>query len=124
MRAPGSRALLTCLAVILGAIILLWVYAAFDPAVDRWFPRCAFKMATGLDCPGCGSQRAIHALAHRDIASAWRFNAAFVIAIPLLLFIVIGRRWRRLRRVIDSRPFILAIFFMLLGWWILRNIFF
>lgn len=44
------------------------LYFIFDPAVTRWAPKCMFRVLTGYDCPGCGSQRALHALLHADMA--------------------------------------------------------
>lgn len=48
---------------------------------------CPFKYLTGIDCPGCGFQRAVIALAQGQ----WR--ASFVLyppTIPLLLFFLYG----------------------------------
>ena len=47
------------LIIILGFAVL---YYFFNPSVERFFPSCPFYTATGWQCPGCGSQRAIHEL--------------------------------------------------------------
>lgn len=52
------------------AMALGVVYFFFDPAGSRLFPRCPFLSLTGLRCPGCGSQRALHSLLHGEIARA------------------------------------------------------
>ena len=58
-------------------VYLLW---RFDPsAADSRFPPCIFHALTGLWCPGCGTTRALHALAHGDVGGALAMN-------PLLLF--------------------------------------
>ncbi|MDE5840938.1 MAG: DUF2752 domain-containing protein, partial [Muribaculaceae bacterium] len=57
------------------ALALAAVYYFFDPVEAGWMPRCIWKVTTGTDCPGCGSQRMAHALMHGDIAGAWRANA-------------------------------------------------
>lgn len=67
------------------------IYFYFDPSSEgTMFPRCPSLMLTGWQCPGCGSQRAIHSLLHLQIAQAWRFNPIVVFFIPyaLILFIV------------------------------------
>ena len=108
------------------AVVGLLVYGSFDPAVNRFFPRCAVKMLTGFDCPGCGSQRALHALLSGDLAGAWRSNAAFVIALPLIAVLALTRLrpelWPRLTRVLGSRGFILTLFVLTIAWTIARNV--
>ena len=42
------------------------------------FPKCLFFSLTGLQCPGCGSQRALHSLLHLDLVAALRYNAYMV----------------------------------------------
>lgn len=59
-----------------------------------WMPRCLFHDATGLYCPGCGNTRATTALLHGDLAGAVAQNAAFVVALPFLLWGA-SRAWLR-----------------------------
>jgi len=47
---------------------------------------CLTHRMTGLDCPGCGMTRSFIALAHFDLAAAWRFNAAGVFLFAVVLF--------------------------------------
>ena len=118
-----GRKIIAAAAIVAAAVFIIWLYGAFDPAVAGWFPRCLFKAATGLDCPGCGSQRALHALINGDPAAAWHANAGLVIALPLMAFVIAGRHVRRLRPVVDSQAFILTIFAATVAWWVGRNIF-
>ena len=55
-----------------------------DPVRVPIYPQCVFHRMTGLDCPGCGSLRALHALLHGDFAAALHFNAFLVLSLPLL----------------------------------------
>jgi hypothetical protein len=68
------------------AILALVVYYFLDPGQNELFPRCPFYSCTGLKCPGCGSQRALHALLHFRIGQAFAENPLLVISIPYLLF--------------------------------------
>lgn len=110
-------------AAVLAGVIALYAWA--DPA-EAPFPKCMFRSLTGLSCPGCGSQRAIHALLHADVAAAWRLNALFVIEIPLIALLALswalGDRTPRLRRLLAARPLILAILAAIIIWTIVRNI--
>lgn len=114
------------LVLMLAVAGLAVVYAVFDPADGGFFPRCMFKTLTGLDCPGCGSQRAVHALLNGDIAAAWHFNALFLLEIPLLALLIFTGlfpgRYPRLNRLLDSQGFILIILAVIVIFTILRNL--
>ena len=114
-------------AVIVAVISVAWLYASFDPAAEgSWFPRCVFKTLTGFDCPGCGSQRAIHALLHGRLTEALRLNALFVVELPLLLLLglvaLLPGRFGRLRRLLVSEGFILSLLATIVIFTVARNI--
>lgn len=69
----------------LALIILAGVYYVFDPAKGLAFPKCPFLMLTGLECPGCGSQRAIHQLLHLSPWAAMKENFLMVVSIPYVI---------------------------------------
>ena len=107
------------------AIALLLFYALVD--VDSGLmPRCPIKALTGFDCPGCGSQRMIHALLHGDFAGAWRQNPFLIVMIPVMLAALVAELWRkrfpRLNRVILSPASIAVIIAATAIWTICRNI--
>lgn len=111
-----------------GAVVLILlaaVYGIFDPS-SHLFPRCPFHALTGLDCPGCGSQRAVHALLHGDVVSAWHFNALLTASLPLLCVMVTVQlfpgRFPRLYRIFNSQAAIYSAAAILIVWWIGRNI--
>ena len=60
------------------------IYFLFDPTQVAIFPPCVFHQMTGLDCPGCGAQRALHQLMHGNIIPALRLNAMFVLSLPIV----------------------------------------
>lgn len=62
-----------------------------DPLTAWFLPRCPLNALTGLYCPGCGSTRALHALAHGDVGAALRFNLLAVAALPVLGVAVLVR---------------------------------
>ena len=64
-------------------VVLATVYYTLDPA-HYPFPRCPFNLLTGLYCPGCGSQRATHALLHGHVGQAAQLNLLAVLCLPLL----------------------------------------
>lgn len=101
-------------------IIAVVVYLATHNPESAPALRCPFKALTGYDCPGCGTQRAVHALFHADFAAAWRYNAALMPALVLALaYIVVPQRHASLL----YRPgFIAGVAIAIVAWWILRNL--
>lgn len=110
------------IAIAAAAVSLAAIYFMFDPA-RMPFPRCPFLMATGLKCPGCGSQRAIHSLLHLDISAAWHYNAMLVATLPYLALLVTAGRSGTLYRRLNHSRLILAYCTAVVLWWILRNVF-
>lgn len=78
---------------------LAWV-GAVDPNEPGHYPGCPFLAVTGWFCPGCGSLRALHALAHGDVRDALARNPLTVLAVPVLVVWWVG--W--LTRVLRRRP--------------------
>ncbi|MEJ7560244.1 MAG: DUF2752 domain-containing protein [Pedobacter sp.] len=48
---------------------------------------CPFKNHTGLDCPGCGLQRSILALAKGEVSTSFQLYPAAMPMIALVLFL-------------------------------------
>ena len=112
------------LLILLGIITIM----AIDPAKSIWMPKCPIWLTTGLYCPGCGSQRAAHALLTGHLAEAFRFNFYLVFAWPYLAALVIERmfltgntqlRWRKFLEHKYTICFYLATYFI---WFVVRNL--
>lgn len=90
---PISRLSFVALVVFCVAVTfaLFLVAVCRDPTVLTTFPPpCVFRKATGIYCPGCGSTRALRALAGGDFAVALRCNpatVAFLFLFPFLFFL-------------------------------------
>jgi hypothetical protein len=69
-------------ATFIGAPVFLFLYFV-DPATSPLAPPCLFTAIFEARCPGCGSLRALHALAHGDLKAALAFNAPLVYVLPL-----------------------------------------
>lgn len=52
---------------------------------------CFFHAVTGLYCPGCGSGRALYALVHGNILTAFRNNLFLLFALPFVGWYFSGR---------------------------------
>jgi len=79
---PRDRSLAWVLALAAGSAAAL---APLLPAFAPFAPVCPFHAFTGLPCPGCGTTRAVLALAHGDLAGAFGWNPLAVLTLVLAL---------------------------------------
>lgn len=84
------------------AVVGTGVITAVDPTSTH-VPLCPLKAVTGLDCPFCGSLRAVYSLTRLDLPTAANHNIVFTAAVP---FLIVGwALWlARTLREPDSRP--------------------
>ena len=124
-----TRQRLLILSLPLLLIALTIIYYRVSPTSSVFFPKCAFLMLTGLKCPGCGSQRAVHALLHADLASAFAHNALLVLSLPYLALLIGARLYvylhptSSLRSTLESPLAIRTYFVITIAFWIARNVF-
>jgi Protein of unknown function (DUF2752) len=78
---PGLFAGIMLAAVMLGAGAVVFF---FDPGRHGFYPVCLFHKLTGLNCPGCGTTRALYALLHGHLLLALHDNALFVFMLAVI----------------------------------------
>src|SRR5690242_403815 len=98
----------------------------FEPGRTGFFPLCPFRFLTGLQCPGCGTTRALHQLMHGNFQAAFILNPLLLIASPFLVwaflrYSLIVMQGRVPRKNALPAAYIYAIFFVVTGFWIFRN---
>lgn len=102
------------------------VVAAVDPNRPGSYPICPFKLATGLDCPGCGTLRAVHALTRGELLVALDHNLLTVLLLPLLAWAWVGwlrhRQGRRPDRPALPAPAAFGLAGVLSVFWVVRNL--
>ena len=76
---------------------------------------CPFHWFTGLNCPLCGAQRMIVALAHGNVSEAFWLNPGLFIGAPLLTL------WWLWHGEVSSRA-ALVVVGLFLVWGIVRNV--
>lgn len=101
-------------ATVIGAIIVwLFVGNPEDPSED--FLKCPLYAITGLQCPLCGTQRAVHHLLHLRFGRAFACNP-WLVAIGMYAAVYAAGRWR-------SRRAVLTMLALTMAWGIVRNLF-
>lgn len=118
------------LLLVIPVFFILRYYYINDPAISQEgtvFAVCPFHYVTGLHCPGCGSQRAIHDILHIRILDAIKHNVLLI----LVIFILFNKAYALLTKKYAPQYFYdlngkswftYSIVIIVLGYWILRNI--
>src|SRR5450631_1503000 len=122
----GRWAVLRPLGVAAAAMVATGYVAAVDPNAAGHYPTCPFLAITGWYCPGCGSLRAIHALAHGDLMTALARNPFAVVALGYLVLswvLWLDRTARGRPRRWLAPPWVLyGVLAAILMFWVLRNV--
>lgn len=115
--------------IVVVILFLAIVYKNHDPSAgDSLFPPCPFYSTTGYKCPGCGSQRAAHALLNGEIGRAWSYNPLLLFFLPYLILAglaeyanvhVFGEKGSEF---LTHRKLIWAFFILIIGFWLWRNL--
>lgn len=119
------KAIIAIVAILVIATMLTALYF-IAPTTDSFFPKCMFHQFTGFNCPGCGLQRAIHALMHGHVAEAVSYNALLpVMALLLALYAMayaLRDRYPAAHRLANSPALAWVTVVLIFGWWVLRNL--
>ncbi len=83
-----------------GLVLAALTLFHFPPAQFSFYPRCPVLTLLNLQCPGCGTTRALAALLHGQLREALHLNALTVCMLPA---IVSHLSWRSVRYV-QGRP--------------------
>jgi len=119
-----KKALLFLMVFVVGAVMLFYL----DPVKYKFMPKCLFKLVTGLSCPGCGFQRAMHALLHGNIIEAIKYNLFLTIGIPYLFSLLFanvvlkGERQLKVLSILEGPQMAWFYVISFTIWFIVRNI--
>jgi len=105
-----------------------FVFYFFDPEEITFFPRCPFLQITGYECPGCGSQRAIHDMLHLDFKGAVAQNTLILFLVPYvflgccLTFFNGKRRFPKLEELFFGKWAAIIVVSGIIIYWVGRNL--
>ena len=125
-RTSGRRGVLRPAGAVVAVAAGVALVAGVDPNEAGHYPTCPFLAVTGLYCPGCGTLRAVHDLAHGDVLGALARNPLAVVAVGVAMAAVafwFRRAWLGVPRTRDLPPRVLyAAVVVIVGFTLLRNV--
>ena len=96
--------------------------ATVSPEQPGHYPACPFRVITGYACPGCGSLRALHDLAHGHFIMALTHNALLVMMMPVAMAAWLRAITARTGTTARPRWLGYAAIAMLAVWTVVRNL--
>jgi hypothetical protein len=128
VEADRTRQLMITAGVWMGltaAAIFVFFFNPASPA-NQWFPKCPFRLLTGMQCPGCGSTRAFYQLLHLHPLAAFKLNPLMILTLPFIVYGFLGftrsaLMGRPQRRVFIPPIYLWAWLFLLIFFWVFRN---
>ena len=106
---------------------MLALYFSWNPSDTNMFPKCPVYSASGIYCPGCGSQRAAHQILNGNILNGIRHNylialLALVFLYQAFMFIMNNMLDKGITNLLHKSNVTLGILIIIVLFWILRNI--
>jgi Protein of unknown function (DUF2752) len=96
--------------------------ATVPPEQPGHYPSCPFRAITGYACPGCGSLRTLHDLAHGHFTAALTHNAMLVMMLPVAMAAWFRAVTGRTGAVATPRWLGCATMAVLAVWTVVRNL--
>lgn len=95
--------------------------AIFGKGVLDWLNdhllTCPIKHTFGMDCPGCGMQRALLALLHGDMGRSFQLHPALIPLLVLILFTLIHLKFDfKSGALVTKILFIVVVVFILINY--------
>lgn len=112
-----------------GLLILAYflVIVFQNPAETEVLP-CPLYAISDIQCPGCGSQRALYHLFHLELKSAFHYNALLLILLPYLTLGLLleyanpHQNLEKLKQILYGRKAAFALLFLIGAWMLMRNL--
>ncbi|MGB9601262.1 MAG: DUF2752 domain-containing protein [Verrucomicrobiia bacterium] len=79
--------ILVIAASLVGLILFSLAYYYYGSAFMKLIPPCILYTTTGIQCPICGSQRAIYFLLHGNFSEALRMNGFAIILLVIAVLV-------------------------------------
>ncbi|MCF6348701.1 MAG: DUF2752 domain-containing protein [Flavobacteriaceae bacterium] len=107
--------------------VVAFFYFMINPSEVDFLLQCPLYKTTGVYCPGCGSQRAIHHLLHLNFIKAATNNILLLLGLLSVAYhygILFVNRYfnKNYKSIFNNTKSLLIILIIIILFWILRNI--
>ncbi len=107
--------------------VIAFFYFTINPNEVDFMLKCPLYKTTGIYCPGCGSQRAIHHLLHFDFIKAAQNNILLLIGLLSAVYhygIQFINRYfiKNFKSIFNNTKNLLIILIIVILFWVLRNV--
>ncbi len=111
----------------IGFSLILSLFFLYNPLQHNFFPKCPIYASTGIYCPGCGSQRAIHQILNGNIIEGFKHNFLILLLLLVIVYDVIIRGSntffkKNFSNLLHKPITTIGILIVVITYWILRNI--
>lgn len=120
--AVGKRHIIPLAVSLVAAAAIVLFF--FDPRTTWFYPQCPFFALTGLECPGCGTTRALHALLHGHLTTAFTLNPLLFVVPPVVALLQwTSQAERRAPQALPLQNVVgWALLLLVVAFWIARNL--
>jgi len=107
--------------------IVAFIYFTINPNEVDFMLKCPLYKTTGVYCPGCGSQRAVHHLLHFEFIRAANNNILLLVGLVSATYhygisFINTYFNKNYKSIFDTTRNLLIVLFITIIFWILRNI--
>ena len=107
---------------LVGLSCFILFYYFIDPTHSHLTPKCPFWLMTGYYCPGCGSQRAVHAFLKGHIWEGIQYNYLLLPSLVYIVLLTVAPKGGKLIQSLTSSTACWVIFAVFMAWWVVRNL--
>jgi len=107
--------------------VIAFFYFTINPNEVDFMLKCPLYSTTGIYCPGCGSQRALHHLLHFDFIKAAHSNILLLVGLISAIYHYslpfINKYFNKnFKSIFNKNKNVLLVLILVILFWVLRNI--
>lgn len=107
--------------------VIAFFYFTINPTEVDFLLKCPLYKTTGVYCPGCGSQRALHHLLHFNFLKAAHNNIILIIGLIAIIYhygikLINYYFTKNIKSIFNTNKTLLIVLLLIILFWILRNV--